>query len=297
METAEELEAVVVEHGCLVYKKVRIADVLRVEHSGLSKEEFGYALKAHFDFVIARSDDTQALFAVEFDGPVHRTEQDAQRRDRLKDGICERLGLPLLRIDGEFLHQEVGRFRLLRLFIEVWFLGEAFYEQQAAGAIPMDEDFWPYSVIDVAAQRPMWKYDPARESREQLQRYFYSGTTRTLDPVLLRGQDKSERYAVCLAVSYVQDGPLYATGCFRAVNFGYFAPGDIAESIAMIDLTNKIERHSEGAAQSCTYREVAEEFQRWDFGEIRIQRDAEGLPSFGWTNKPRGTGAERSGVD
>ncbi len=39
-------------------------------------EEYSYALKAHFDFVVVR-DDTLALFAVEFDGPqhTHQTQQ------------------------------------------------------------------------------------------------------------------------------------------------------------------------------------------------------------------------------
>ena len=294
-ETAEELEPVVDEHDCLVYKKVRVADVLDIQHSGLSNEEYGYAFKAHFDFVIARRQDTQALFAVEYDGPLHSSEREVQHRDRLKDGICDKLGLPLLRVDSEFVYQEVGRFRLLPLFIEVWFLGEAFYEQQAEGRIPTDEDFDPYSVIDVAGRRIIRKYDPAQQSRDQLHRYHEQGITRTLNPVLLRGQDPSGKYAVCLAVSYVRDGPLSATGCFRTVNFGYFLPGDIAEDIATIDLARKIPLHMKGVIKTSSYQEVADEFERWDFGEWRIKKDHHGLPSFVWTNKPDNPGAQPSG--
>ena len=294
-ETAEELESVVYEHDCLVYKKVRVADVLDINRSGLSNQEYGYALKAHFDFVVARRRDTQALFAVEYDGPLHRSEEEVQDRDRLKDGICDKLGLPLFRVDGEFVYQEVGRFRLLPLFIDVWFLGEAFYEQQVEGGIPMDEDFDPYSVIGVSGKRIIRKYDPAQQSRDQLHQYHERGITRALNPVFLRGRDPSGKYAVCLAVSYVRDGALCATGCFRTVNFGYFLPGDIAEDIATIDLASKIPLHMEGVIQVSTYEEVADEFERWDFGVWRIQKDPHGPPSFIWTNKPTGLGAQPLG--
>lgn len=288
-ETAKELESVVEERDCLVYKKVRVADVLDITRSGLSNQEYTYALKAHFDFVIARQRDTKALFAVEYDGPLHKSKQEVQDRDCLKDGICDKLGLPLLRVDSEFVHQEVGRFRLLPLFIKVWFLGEAFYKQQAEGAIPMDEDFDPYSVIGVSNQRIIHKYDPAQQSRNQLHRYYEQGITRRLNPVLLRGYDPSGKYAVCLAVTYVRDGPLSTTGCFRAVNFGYFVPGDIAEDIAIIELTRKISLHIQGSIQISTYQQVADGFGRWNFGEWRIRKDSHGFPLFILETKPKNT--------
>lgn len=293
-ETAEELESVADEHDCLVYKKVRVADVLDIQQSGLSNQEYGYALKAHFDFVIADRQDTRALFAVEYDGPLHGSEPEVQCRDRLKDSICDKLGMPLLRVDSEFVHQEVGRFRLLPLFIHVWFVGQAFYEQQAEGTIPMDEDFYPYSVIGVSGRRIIREYDPAWQSRVQLRRYHEQEITRTAYPVLLQGQDPSGRYAVCLAVSYLWDGPLFATGCFRTVNFGYFLPSDIAEDIATIELARKIRLQMEGAIRISTYQEVADEFGRWDFGEWRIKKDHQGLPSFVLTNKPDNPGAQAS---
>ena len=35
-----------------VYPKVRVADALEVNHSGLTDDEFSYSLKAHFDFLV-----------------------------------------------------------------------------------------------------------------------------------------------------------------------------------------------------------------------------------------------------
>ena len=47
------LHKVVEENNARIFTKVRIADVLDITNSGLSKEEFSYAFKAHFDFVVA----------------------------------------------------------------------------------------------------------------------------------------------------------------------------------------------------------------------------------------------------
>jgi hypothetical protein len=51
-----------------VFRKIRVADV--VEIATLRHELGSYALKAHFDFVVADKHHLP-LFAVEFDGPGH----------------------------------------------------------------------------------------------------------------------------------------------------------------------------------------------------------------------------------
>jgi hypothetical protein len=48
---SQRLRAICDEHGASVYVKVRVADVLPIENSGISHEEYAYALKSHFDFV------------------------------------------------------------------------------------------------------------------------------------------------------------------------------------------------------------------------------------------------------
>ncbi|MBI4310290.1 MAG: DUF2726 domain-containing protein [Chloroflexi bacterium] len=58
------------EYGAQVAPKVRVADVLPIQHSGISKRWFSFALRAHFDFVVVDSQ-AECLFAVEFDGPFH----------------------------------------------------------------------------------------------------------------------------------------------------------------------------------------------------------------------------------
>lgn len=125
-ETADKL-------GSRVFVKPRLADVVDIDRSGLSNEEYAYALKAHLDFVLAGAPNGQAFFAVEFDEPYHDTDPAARRRDAMKNAICERLGLPLLRIDADYLRR-IQDFRLLAWLVELWFLDDAFSAAQARGA-------------------------------------------------------------------------------------------------------------------------------------------------------------------
>jgi hypothetical protein len=112
------LVAVAGRHGASVFPKVRIADALDVRGSGISDEAFGYALKAHFDFVVTEPS-SRPLFAVEFDGATHR-DASVARRDRMKDDIAAVLGLPLLRADASFLPR-IGSFSVLGWLCEMWF--------------------------------------------------------------------------------------------------------------------------------------------------------------------------------
>lgn len=83
-----------------------------MQSSGLSDEEYSYSLRAHFDFVIA-DQRSLPLFAVEFDGPRHENDPKTIYRDELKRSLCDKLGLPLLRVDADYLRRRVGRFSLL----------------------------------------------------------------------------------------------------------------------------------------------------------------------------------------
>jgi hypothetical protein len=38
--------------GYGVHTKVRVADALAIDHSGLHDEQYGYALRSHFDWVV-----------------------------------------------------------------------------------------------------------------------------------------------------------------------------------------------------------------------------------------------------
>lgn len=93
------LDEVCANYGAKAYPKVRVADVLPIENSGISSVEYSYALKAHFDFVVCDKDH-MPQFSVEFDGPYHKKEPQKEK-DQLKNKLCERFHFPLLRADSK----------------------------------------------------------------------------------------------------------------------------------------------------------------------------------------------------
>lgn len=143
----DAITAVAKQNGCVVYPKVRIADALNIDRSGLDNYAYSYALKGHFDFLVA---DEQSLptFAVEFDGPSHET-PDGKRKDGLKNHVCETLGLPLLRVTAAYLEEENETMSLLAWLADLWFMSEAFLQAQENGSVPADEPFgYAFSSFD-----------------------------------------------------------------------------------------------------------------------------------------------------
>jgi hypothetical protein len=145
--TDKALREATTQCGAKVFAKVRLADSLHLKSSGISNEEYSYALRAHFDFAVARGDSMSA-FAVEFDGPKHDTDPDFVRRDALKNSICDKLGMPLLRIDADFL-QPIGktRFTILGWAVELRYLYEGFCQAQETGQLPYYDEVFDYSAF------------------------------------------------------------------------------------------------------------------------------------------------------
>jgi ssDNA-binding Zn-finger/Zn-ribbon topoisomerase 1 len=106
-------------HGAEVYAKVRLADVLPIEGSGLPEAFYEFALQAHYDFVVTGRDQAP-FFAVEFDGPQHGQWPQSER-DAKKDQLSSRFGLPLLRIRAQDLFRTDWQLDRLTELIEQWF--------------------------------------------------------------------------------------------------------------------------------------------------------------------------------
>ncbi|MGI8981848.1 MAG: topoisomerase DNA-binding C4 zinc finger domain-containing protein [Pirellulaceae bacterium] len=106
-------------HAADVYTKVRLADVLAIENSGLPEALYAFALQAHYDFVITGKDHVP-LFAVEFDGPQHEDSPQIER-DLKKNELSRRFHLPLLRVHAADLCRTELRLDRLTELIEQWF--------------------------------------------------------------------------------------------------------------------------------------------------------------------------------
>lgn len=85
-------QEVAASHEVEAMAKVRIADAIIIENSGISNQEYSYALKAHFDVLVIQNN--LPLIAIEFDGDGHDT-----KNDHLKNGLCDRFELPLVRVN------------------------------------------------------------------------------------------------------------------------------------------------------------------------------------------------------
>ncbi len=137
--------------GANVFAKVRVADVLELDGSGLIAADYSFALRSHFDFLITEGG-FSPLFAVEFDGPLHKTEQQVAR-DQRKNRLCERFELPLLRVKSRYLERKYRDWDLVSWFVEYWFLERAFNKAQEQGSIPWDEGFDTMSVWDLPERK------------------------------------------------------------------------------------------------------------------------------------------------
>lgn len=252
-----------------VNMKTGVKDAIAIDNSGLTDTEYGYALKAHFDFVVVEGE-SKCVFAVEFDGSQHRTDPATQRRDRLKASICEKLGMPLLRIDAAFL-RTVGRFTLVGWLAELWFLNDAFCQAQLAGLISQDDIFDYGSVVDLAYKhggKPVeistsdeesmkhlgtasiiFPYDPFYEARAYIDRCCRE--ERILDPVATElWAEEANGYYVGRALIRVPEGAIVGQSRCRSYRFPPVPPSELASELAVLDATNRLEAHLAG--RRCT---------------------------------------------
>ena len=144
--TDEALREACAALGYRLMPKVRMADSLLIDKSGLTNEEFTYALKAHYDWLVVNDETSRPEFAIEFDGASHEDDR-VRHRDAMKDRISERLGMPLLRVDHSAFRPIIQRTVIFYL-VESWSLMLGFLRAQDAGEIPDDEPWTPWGFIE-----------------------------------------------------------------------------------------------------------------------------------------------------
>jgi hypothetical protein len=86
-----------------VFGKVRVADIAKVK-SGLNNSARQGALNKiaskHFDYVVCRHSDLSVVCVVELNDKSHASKR-AQARDKFIDGVCDTIGLPLLKVPAK----------------------------------------------------------------------------------------------------------------------------------------------------------------------------------------------------
>ena len=279
------LEDAASKSGARVFPKVRMADALDIERSGITPQQYSYALKAHFDFLVTTADYTPQ-FAVEFDGPQHATDSAVIARDALKNSLCEKLGLPLLRIGAEYLRQ-VGRFRLIGWLTEVWFLYVAFCEAQQRGELPEDEIFH-YSFflglgyiedgriieidtsdasatlskaetlkqakVRVVTTRP---YDPFIEHRAYIQHLHKKGLCSRPVPECIVAWHPEGHYVAAAFVELPDGRTVIGNAQCNFSSFPAVPPLELCEELAVLDAGEKLRKYLKGEYRASSHEEVS----------------------------------------
>jgi hypothetical protein len=246
-QTEEQLSPLAAGNGARIFTKLRVADVLEIENSGISSEQYSYALKAHFDFLICDKSDLP-LFAVEFDGPSHKRPRQ-QRNDDLKNSLCDRLGLPLLRINSNHLTKRYRRMAPLAWLVDTWFISRAFDEAQKAGQIPAEEGFDPCSLIisvpaDISeaysAKASHFPFDLSLEARREIENLFRA--SKIVDPApswhIGRGEDGTLHGVACIRIT--ENSGLWAESGMRAQLFSAELLPDLLDGILVCELFEKL---------------------------------------------------------
>lgn len=159
-----ELQSIAVDNDLKVFSKTRLSDVIEKGGTSLSQREFDYYTRSHFDFIVT-DDSYRPVMVVEYDGPLHSDEKQ-QERDRIKNDLCKRAELGILRIHDRHVTRLYRGMTLLRWIVEVSELQKGFYEAQSNGQVPDDEPFDPAAfIIGRGPERfPYWLSAPATQS-------------------------------------------------------------------------------------------------------------------------------------
>jgi hypothetical protein len=235
--TDRALERAAEAAGYRIAPKVRVADVLPIENSGLSNAEYGYALRSHFDWVVTEGEDREPQFAVEFDGMSH-SDPAVAARDAMKDKVANHFGFPLLRIDGTFLRR-VHKRPLLEILVEAWAAYQGFLKAQEAGQIGWDEP-WMYQsllALDPATGEvvPALAIDAA--CRSLVHQLHARGACRSFQPTALVQLGWGRTVIESFAMVELADGT-YVTGQskVRSYHFQAIPAYELAEDPALENL-------------------------------------------------------------
>lgn len=215
--TQRNLKEICEKYGALVFPKVRVADVLAIEGSGISDNEYRFALQSHFDFVVTDKDHSP-LFSVEFDGPSHADPRQ-QGRDQLKNQLCDRLSFPLLRVNARYLPKKYRNIDLLSWFVEVWFFQEAFAQAQEDGAVSADEICDPLSVLGLPGRNerfPLWL---SADLRIRIQRLNKAGKCYDFAPSYWVGKDGDGNYHGIMWICVTKNSGVMTRSGIRAQRF------------------------------------------------------------------------------
>jgi hypothetical protein len=216
-QTNSVLRPLTEEWGAHTFPKVRVADILPIENSGIDDQSYRFALQSHFDFVIT-DNDLRPLFAVEFDGPTHG-DAAQKKRDEIKNQLCKRFSLPLLRINSLYIGQTYRQMDLLTWFVSYWFAQRTIETAYETGQLPEDAYVDPMLMMNVPGTSnnfPLWL---TADVRTAFQKYRDAGVCIDPGPSSFVGLDGAGNYRVISYMAITHSTGLMTETGMRSQNF------------------------------------------------------------------------------
>jgi hypothetical protein len=138
----------------VVLKDVALNQVLEPEARELPSEEFQFYSRASLDFLVCHDDrDGTFELAVEYDGQYHEDPRQS-RRDEIKNDLCARAGLPLIRIGGDAVCLR-GETTILEFILDQYFGEKAVAAMRDAGKLSSEDEYFAEFPETAAIQRRM----------------------------------------------------------------------------------------------------------------------------------------------
>jgi hypothetical protein len=261
----EQLRCVCARYDVRPHVKVGIRDVVPIAGSGLSDADYGYALRAHFDFVVTDAAG-HALLAIEFDERHHFFDPQQAARDAQKNRICRHFLLPIIRAGATALRAADHRTLLewlLEVFLEHRHLGDqqrAAYEDDDAEPAEMDPDDFRYQTAWAVQELGGWApLDAFANARAEIGRWYIRHTAGRLLSARWEGwHGRDERGRDVGRVALEVDPDRWVTTQAQVDLSGLIASVGgltgpiVAQDLALLDLARQLEEWDCGSLAAVT---------------------------------------------
>ena len=208
--------------------KVRIADAINIQHSGISAAAFGYALKAHFDVLLIR--ENLPVLAIEFDGPGHD-----KKHDDLKNSLCDRFGLPLVRVGMIHLNSKNFEDTAVHFLIHQLFCVDAFLEH--FGNDPY-EPYDPIFFVNIPGKDRRFPFAYADRWRGRLIKRFKENLHLFAKDVRINYANGLLHFDVCQG-AWARDDLQVRAFCGQSAGDGKFILGSAELSFQVFGMTGQ----------------------------------------------------------
>lgn len=246
-----------------VFSKVRLADVLPINNSGISDLDFKFALQSHVDFLVTDSK-YSPLFSVEFDGPTHKIKKQIER-DIKKNRLLKHFGHPYIRIDSRYLDKKYRGLDLLTYFIDVWFAWESFEKAQAAGKIPYDEIFDPGLIVSggISSGRS-WPYWLSIGCQNKIQKWH--AEDKVIQPCCSHwiGRDADDNLKGISWIFINQHNGIYVKTEMQEQNFSGVCCWDLLSQIAIFEVYENLEEVFESKRKMISSKEIEANIKEYE---------------------------------